>query len=179
MLSPIHRDRLRRDERFRDKLPPAREVKEVMVLICGHGGRDARCGLLGPVLEEEFISTLPRFGIEVLTGAVSATNPAATEGETGKGEGMKARVGLISHIGGHKFAGNVIIYLPPSLRLENGDAHHLAGMGIWYGRVEPKNVEGLIKATVKEGKVVEDMFRGGVQKGRGLLHLPLKGRGKT
>jgi hypothetical protein len=64
---------------------------------------------------------------------------------------------LISHIGGHKFAGNVIIYVPPTW-----DTHALRGCGIWYGRVGPEEVEGVVGETVVGGRVVGDLFRGGV-----------------
>lgn len=152
------------------------------MLICGHGGRDARCGVLGPVLEREFEEKLMNAGVEVLGGynTLKDTSDAQAKIE-GKKEGdkrMTARVGIISHIGGHKFAGNVIFYIPPKARLESGEAHPLAGMGIWYGRVEPKHVEGLIKASLKEGKVVEELLRGGVQKDKGVLHMLLKPRAK-
>jgi (2Fe-2S) ferredoxin len=73
-----------------------------------------------------------------------------------------ARVGLISHIGGHKFAGNVIVYLPPRLKTDDGEAHPLAGHGIWYGRVEPRHVEGIISETILKGRVIEELFRGGI-----------------
>ncbi|OBT50809.1 hypothetical protein VE04_08938 [Pseudogymnoascus sp. 24MN13] len=154
VLSPIHQDRLKRSEAYQAFLPPAQEVEDVLVLICGHGGRDARCGVLGPVLAKGFEGALSRAGVEVLTGP-----------------GMSARVGLISHIGGHKFAGNVILYIPPSAKLKGGEPHPLRGMGIWYGRVEPKHVEGIIAETLGEGKVVMDLFRGGVEKGKGMLRL--------
>ena len=78
---------------------------------------------------------------------------------------------MISHIGGHIFAGNVILYIPPSARLKGGEPHPLRGMGIWYGRVEPKHVEGIIAETLGEGRVVMDLFRGGVEKGKEVLRL--------
>ncbi|KAJ9642015.1 Altered inheritance of mitochondria protein 32 [Coniosporium tulheliwenetii] len=77
-----------------------------------------------------------------------------------------ARVGLISHIGGHKYAGNVIIYIPPSMKW-----NPLAGKGIWYGRVSPANVEGIVKETILNGKVIKEMFRGGVEQGSKILRL--------
>lgn len=154
----------------------------MLVLICGHGGRDARCGVLGPVLEREFEEMLGKAGVEVLSGYVplkkTEDGQARIEGKVEESKKVTARVGIISHIGGHKFAGNVIFYIPPKAKLESGEAHPLAGMGIWYGRVEPKHVEGLIKATLKEGKVVEELLRGGVQKDKGVLHMPLKPRKK-
>lgn len=182
VLSPIHQDRLQRSTAHRELLPPAQDVEDVLVLICGHGGRDARCGVLGPVLEREFEEKLGRAGVEVLKGYVplkkTSDAQAKIEGEVEENRKMTARVGIISHIGGHKFAGNVIFYIPPKMKLANGEAHPLAGMGIWYGRVEPKHVEGLVKATLKEGEVVEELLRGGVQKDKGVLHMPLTPRAK-
>lgn len=77
-----------------------------------------------------------------------------------------ARVGLISHIGGHKWAGNVIIYIPPSF-----SRNALAGRGIWYGRVGPEHVEGIVAKTMLEGKVIKELFRGGIDQDRKILRL--------
>lgn len=182
LLSPIHQDQLRRSTAHRELLPPAQDVEDVLVLICGHGGRDARCGVLGPLLEREFEEKLKIAGVDVLSGYVhlksTSDEQAMIEGSVEEKGKMTARIGIISHIGGHKFAGNVIFYIPPKAKLESGEGHPLAGMGIWYGRVEPKHAEGLIKATLKEGKVVEELLRGGVQKDKGVLHMPLKPRAK-
>lgn len=50
------------------------------------------------------------------------------EGQHGHGDtGKRALVIKTSHIGGHKFAGNLIVYSP-------------RGTGVWYGRVSPKEV---------------------------------------
>lgn len=197
LLSPVHRDRLTRQPAYRALLPGVRKVGDVLVLVCGHGGRDARCGVAGPVLRAEFEARLPRAGVEVRRGPVevvlddevgddddAAGGLAAGDGD-GEGEsvgvaatatvaaeaGLTARVGLISHIGGHKFAGNVIIYLPPSMRRRDGGAHPLAGHGVWYGRVEPKHVEGIVQETVINGNVIADMFRGGITPDRQILRL--------
>lgn len=155
------------------------DVEDVMVLICGHGERDKRCGVMGPVLREEFEVGLGREGFEVLKGPVECEH--GVEGEDGErlvseeeGKSKKkltAKVGLISHIGGHKFAGNVIVYIPPSQRGGDGNIHPLAGSGIWYGRVEPRHVEGILKETLREGRVVNDMFRGGINREGELLRF--------
>lgn len=146
-------------------------MTDILVLICGHGGRDARCGIAGPVLRAEFEEKLENEGIEVLQGAVEIgmKDYERIEGPVGP-EKTAARVGLISHIGGHKFAGNVIIYIPPGYKVE-GKAHPLAGHGIWYGRIEPKHVEGIVKETVMKGNVVADKFRGGISPERRILRL--------
>lgn len=176
-LSPLHRDHLIRAESpYAGLLPSVRDVDEVLVLICGHGGRDARCGIMGPLLRDEFeakVDLVAGGQFEVRTGPVQvARDPEAPalEGNSTQPAKTGVRVGLISHIGGHKFAGNVIIYIPPGLQLD-GRPHPLAGHGIWYGRVEPQHVEGIVKETVVKGNVVEDMFRGGIDGERRILRL--------
>lgn len=172
-LSPIHRDRLTRSEAHQNLLYGVQDVNDVLVLICGHGGRDSRCGVMGPLLRAEFEGKLADKGFDVLQGAVQIKDASLgqIEGDaTGSGN-VTARVGLISHIGGHKFAGNIIIYIPPGHKTPTGDKHPLAGHGIWYGRVEPKHVEGLVEETVLKGNVVKDMFRGGIDQERRILRI--------
>jgi len=170
--------------------PASHTVKDVLVFICGHGGRDIRCGILGPVLREEFRHVLANngIGIQATIGASNAhgdTNNKTSSGtiprpaerlpEAGS-EGMEeevgslARVGLISHVGGHKFAGNVIVYLPPGMKIGE-QSHPLAGCGIWYGRVEPKHVEGIVQETILRGQVIKDMFRGGIRQGGEIMRI--------
>ncbi|ROW09103.1 hypothetical protein VPNG_05726 [Cytospora leucostoma] len=152
-LSPIHRDRLTRKPVYGNLLHGVRDVEDIVVLICGHGGRDMRCGVMGPALRDEFEAQLPRHGVEALHGPVKIDLGNDVEAITGTIEkpALTARVGLISHIGGHKFAGNVIIYLPPAMKAKDGTKHPLAGHGIWYGRVEPKHVQGIIHETIVKG----------------------------
>jgi (2Fe-2S) ferredoxin len=174
-LSPIHRDRLLRSEVQGKFLYGVQDVKDVLVLICGHGGRDGRCGVMGPVLREEFERQLPKEGFTVLKGPIEAGPDRKEELLLGNGgvEGVRkgARVGLISHIGGHKFAGNVTLYFPPGMKGRDGKGHGLAGCGIWYGRVEPKHVEGILRETLGEGKVIEQLFRGGIKQGGEIMRL--------
>jgi (2Fe-2S) ferredoxin len=161
-LSPTERKRLLRDEE-RQKLLEVHDVKDVLVLICGHGGRDMRCGVMGPALKQAFETVLPATGIDVLDGSFAAVKEK--HGEAGTSTST-ARIGLISHIGGHKFAGNVILYIPPGKR-----DHALAGYGIWYGRVQPKHVEGIIQETILGGRVIEELFRGGIKRGGEIIRL--------
>jgi hypothetical protein len=179
-LSPVHRDRLTREPAYASLLPSVRDVDEILVLVCGHGGRDARCGVMGPVLRREFEEKLAATdGFEVRTGPVQVDvfqegleRVGVEESRTSTSAATKigTRVGLISHIGGHKFAGNVIVYLPPNFKY-NGKPHPLAGHGIWYGRVEPKHVEGIVQETIVKGNVVEDLFRGGIDSSRRILRI--------
>ena len=130
------------------------------VLICGHGGRDKRCGVMAPVLEAEFQRVLQS------RGYTSASRDGTVDGPD------HANIGLISHIGGHKYAGNIIVYIPPEMKAgDQAEPHPLAGKGIWYGRVEPKHVQGIVEETILGGRVVKDHFRGGIDRDGGILRL--------
>ncbi|KAI9788940.1 MAG: hypothetical protein M1835_002001 [Candelina submexicana] len=101
-LHPAHgcleveeRNRLLRKPELQSLFYNKRDVDEVLILICGHGGRDERCGVMGPLLQKEFEGALINQGFQFWIGSKRT-----------------ARVGLISHIGGHKYAGNAIIYIP-------------------------------------------------------------------
>jgi len=150
------------------------DVKDVLVLICGHGGRDMRCGITGPILRDEFERSLAlkkiqvaKTPIEIAQDEQILTLPATGSEVTTR----TARVGLISHIGGHKFAGNAILYIPPGSKTADGSDHALAGCGIWYGRVEPKHVEGIVQETILNGRVIADLFRGGIRQSGEILRL--------
>lgn len=131
------------------------------ILICGHGGRDMRCGVMAPALESEFQRALEAQGYESAGGGGTIM------------DGPKhANIGLISHVGGHKYAGNVIIYIPPKMTVgTSAEPHPLAGKGIWYGRIEPKHVQGLVEETILGGKVVTDHFRGGIDRNGDILRM--------
>ncbi|ETN36615.1 uncharacterized protein HMPREF1541_08893 [Cyphellophora europaea CBS 101466] len=145
------------------------------ILICSHNSRDTRCGVLGPLLVSEFKRLLPP--------------SLQLDAEQG------TRVAGISHIGGHKWAGNVIVYIPrgwslrrraivdgeeASASLEEDRAAHggpsgkespLAGKGVWYGRVEPRHVEGIINETILGGKVIRELCRGVVDEGGRIIRI--------
>ena len=112
-----------------------------VVMICSHGTRDNRCGVLGPLLRDEFVAKAQRL--------------------TDRPEGH-----LISHIGGHVFAGNVIIYIPNTY-----SSHDLSGKVIWYGRVEPKHVEGILEETIEKGNIIEELYRGGLNESGNSIQL--------
>lgn len=124
------------------------------ILICSHQSRDSRCGALGPLLASQFRRVIK-----------NSTDEALPLGPRKHFTPDKVNVGMISHVGGHIFAGNVIMYVPKTWQSP------LAGYGIWYGRVEPKHVEGLVKETLSEGKIVQELFRGGINASGEALRL--------
>lgn len=128
------------------------------ILICGHNSRDVRCGVLGPLLRAEFNAYIG--GPTRLPADDESSTEVRFKGlQTVRSISM-FRVALASHIGGHAFAGNVIIYLPKKFQLANGKLSPLAGKGIWYGRVEPKHVWGIMEETVQQGRVIKELLRG-------------------
>jgi (2Fe-2S) ferredoxin len=138
-------------------------IRQPTILICTHGGRDERCGILGPLLVEEF-----RKQLELPVNASRSVT-----GEPFSADSFN--VAGISHVGGHKWAGNVIIYIPPEYQIkdqnENVAVSPLAGKGVWYGRVEPKHVDGIITETIFGGRIISDMFRGGIDANGNALRI--------
>lgn len=128
------------------------------ILICGHNSRDTRCGILGPLLRAEFNAYIGG------TTRLPADDERSTEVRFKGLQPVRSmsmfRVALASHFGGHAFAGNVIIYLPKKFPLADGKLSPLAGKGIWYGRVEPKHVWGIMEETVQQGRVIKELLRG-------------------
>ncbi|KAK9712605.1 hypothetical protein K7432_007048 [Basidiobolus ranarum] len=91
------------------------------ILICSHRRRDKRCGVTAPILKEEFHRILLEKELQ-----------------------DKVEVLLVSHIGGHKFAGNVIIY----------------PVGVWYGRVKSCHVKAIVEKTLLDEHIIEELYRG-------------------
>lgn len=134
-----------------------RKVRAPTILICGHMSRDSRCGFLGPVLEAEFKKHL-QMRLKKLQG-IPCDAPDVDPRTISHPFYMN--ISMCSHVGGHAFAGNVIIHFPAEfLPVEDGVLYPLAGKSIWYGRVEPRHVGGIVDETVVGGKIIEDLLRG-------------------
>jgi (2Fe-2S) ferredoxin len=95
---------------------------------------------------------------------------------------------FISHVGGHKFSANVMVYrhssavqrVTQSLEGANGtvrqevlldadkDGEGEAAQCIWLARVRPEDCENIVRYTVLQGKVVkpERQLRGGFDRGK-------------
>lgn len=137
-------------------LPAGLEMKDCphayLILLCSHGTRDARCGQSAPLLRKEFERHLRPLGLY-----------RDLEDERPGGVGIY----FINHVGGHKFAANVMIYRRGSATREstavNGTPFREAAQCIWMARVKPSDVENLVRYTVLQGKMVqpERQLRGG------------------
>lgn len=88
--------------------------------VCVHGERDRRCGQCGPPL------------IDALEDYLAEQNFS-----------KKSHVYPCSHVGGHRYAGNLLVY--PG--------------GYWYGYVTPRVVGDIVNCT-QENKVFSPLFRG-------------------
>ncbi|KAG1892706.1 Sucrase/ferredoxin-like-domain-containing protein [Suillus subluteus] len=142
-----------------------------LILLCSHKRRDKRCAIAAPILEKTFHQYLEREGWEVHTDLYDLTSEPSLESQassTTEKEQLietqlrslhaeqRALILMNSHVGGHKFAGNCIIYTP-------------RGAGVWYGRVTPHEVESIVKHTIIDGQVLPTILRGGVD-------LPCRGK---
>ncbi|CAE7691759.1 Altered inheritance of mitochondria protein 32 [Symbiodinium microadriaticum] len=86
------------------------DIEDAFAFVCAHTKRDERCGHCGPRLVE------------------SATRLV----KTGAAPAMQVR--KCSHVGGHKYAGNIIIY---SGKASKDDGH-------WYGYATPDNLQTIL-----------------------------------
>ena len=147
----LSQDRFLTEKMKRRKGSGGRARIEPTVLICGHESRDSRCGVLGPILKAEFKKRLYAESSSLFHSSRSRKNLPLS----------LTSVALISHIGGHAFAGNVVIYFPPGFQSEKAkEVSPVAGKGIWYGRVEPQHVDGIVEETMKRGTIIQELLRG-------------------
>ncbi|XVE67865.1 hypothetical protein DITRI_Ditri09bG0022200 [Diplodiscus trichospermus] len=98
------------------------------VFVCAHGNRDKRCGVCGPVLIQKLKEEIELRGLK-----------------------DQVFVSACSHIGGHKYAGNLIIFSPDS---EGKITGH------WYGYVTPDDVPELLDQHIAQGQIIERLWRG-------------------
>ncbi|KAG1672296.1 hypothetical protein FOA52_004311 [Chlamydomonas sp. UWO 241] len=94
-----------------------------LVLVCAHKLRDKRCGVAAPLIMEELRAECTKHGL-----------------------GNQVAVMGCSHVGGHKFAGNLIVYGP--------------GGGHWYGRVKPCHAAAIVDTHIVQGRVIKELWRG-------------------
>eukprot|EP01121_Diplochlamys_sp_Union-15-3_P006155 TRINITY_DN16666_c0_g1_i1.p1 TRINITY_DN16666_c0_g1~~TRINITY_DN16666_c0_g1_i1.p1 ORF type:complete len:280 (+),score=42.36 TRINITY_DN16666_c0_g1_i1:59-898(+) len=92
---------------------------DYFIFVCSHELKDKRCGYCGPIIQQQLQERI-------------------------EAEKIDAIVLKTSHIGGHKYAANVIVY-------PTGD---------WYGYVKPKDVDRIVKEHLIGKKVCYDLWRG-------------------
>ncbi|KKF92734.1 Actin patches distal protein 1 [Ceratocystis platani] len=150
----------------------------VVILMCSQKTRDARCGQSAPLLKKELERHLRPLG---LYRDYDDTRPG--------GVGIY----FISHVGGHKYSANMMIYRRPNAfgvddversKLPNGEVLKPketerkplgedvgAAQCMWLARVFPQDCENIVKYTVLQGKLVkpESQLRGGYDRANGLL----------
>ena len=148
----VHQCILEDDLEESDKLSTKEVPWDAIVLICSHMRRDRRCGTTAPILRKEFEQHLRQNNLY-----------RSPDDHTPGG----VVLACISHIGGHKFAGNVIIYRRIKHPEIENEEDQKEVQGIWLGRVEPCHVEQIVKHTVVEGKVWPQLLRGGIWKKQG------------
>ena len=136
-----------------DANPPSSSgepLRGAHVFVCTHAARDARCGLCGPALIDAFRDEVRRLGL---------ADVVAVRG--------------CSHTGGHKYAGNVLVFVPsggvgsaPVVERRDGDGDgdgddaRASSEGIWYGYVTPASVREVIERTIRDGEVIPRLWRG-------------------
>ena len=146
-----------------------------VILVCSQATRDARCGQSAPLLRRELERHLRPLGLY-----------------RDLGDERPGGVGIyfISHVGGHKYSANMMIYRRAEPRRTvseqmenetNGEvqsglvggkpAEGEAAQCIWLARVRPEDCENIVRFTVLQGKVVkpERQLRGGFDREKGVV----------
>lgn len=165
-----------------DPMPTAEQVTSrpsphrALVLLCSQKTRDARCGQSAPLLRKELARHLQPLGLY-----------RDLDDERPGGVGIY----FISHVGGHKYSANVMIYrksdafgmdnlerakvegeVPmPSKDVPSEHAGDGAAQCLWLARIKPEDCENLVKFTILQGKVVKphQQLRGGFDRQRGVF----------
>lgn len=166
-----------------DNVPPMTSrpcPHQVLVLLCSQKTRDARCGQSAPLLKKELERHLRPLGLY-----------RDLDDERPGGVGIY----FISHVGGHKYAANMMVYrrrnafgldaieraksgqeVRPTVPTSQGKGEEEeedegAAQCIWLARVKPDDIENIVRYTVLQGKVVkpESQLRGGFDREKGLL----------
>lgn len=160
-------------------------------LISGsHKRRDKRCHIAAPLLRSALHTVLAKHDIGIdETGASLAQldGPAIEdmgederEMETrrrmagiegiGGGEGGEVGIFNINHVGGHRYAG---VMLVSANAIELIQILFPSGAYLSYGRVTPQEIPRVVEDTILEGKIVPGLLRNAVGvsagKSRGFL----------
>jgi hypothetical protein len=107
----------------------------VHVYICTHKQRDHRCGVIGNLVLQSIHKYI-----------TTDMDPRLRD--------LDIQVFGCSHVGGHKYAGNVVIYRPQWKQ------------GVWYGRVQPRDIPQIFDDTILRGRIIGRFWRGGLPDGK-------------
>ncbi|EGG23561.1 sucraseferredoxin-like family protein [Cavenderia fasciculata] len=123
-LVGMNQDRLERvldffskNKAINDQFPQDVKIEsfnEKFIFVCAHKLKDERCGYCGPILVDQLKEEIKERGLS-----------------------KEIQVYGTSHVGGHKFAGNVLVFPP----------------GHWYGYVTPSDVSEIIDSAVASTRV--------------------------
>ncbi|KAH3902844.1 Aim32p SCDLUD_000436 [Saccharomycodes ludwigii] len=100
-----------------------------LILVCGHKKRDSRCGYIAPYIIDE----LKRSDLN------------------------NYHIGVISHIGGHKYAGNLIIYKFNNFSITKNSNPNIDG--IWLKQVYPQFIKTIID-NIEQNNIIKELYRG-------------------
>ncbi|WWD17679.1 hypothetical protein CI109_102120 [Kwoniella shandongensis] len=153
--------------RIRSWVLPYRAV----VLLCSHKRRDKRCHIAAPLLRAALHTCLEKHDITIDETGSSLSHlagppleevegsEAEREAEVGKriksidsvdgGDGGEVGIFNINHLGGHRYAGVMLILFP-------------SGAYISYGRVTPQEIPRVVEDTILQGKIVPGLLRNAV-----------------
>ncbi|KAJ3723228.1 Sucrase/ferredoxin-like-domain-containing protein [Lentinula raphanica] len=137
-----------------------------VILLCSHKRRDNRCHIAAAQLGQAFTRTLEDHGwtvdteiehplhrmgppLEELQGTDEENEEQIMKQVQELATEKRALILRNSHTGGHRYAGNCIIYTPQ-------------GSGVWYGRVSTHEVESIVSQTLEEGLILPPLLRGGM-----------------
>lgn len=109
------------------KQPEAHLKSETHVFVCTHGTRDCRCGVVGTEVHDSLVEKVREHAEEC---AAKGSKPV-----------KRVRVFQISHVGGHKWAANALIY-------PHGD---------WYGNLRPSDTPLLLRAALAPSSSKHDL----------------------
>ncbi|CAI5758349.1 unnamed protein product [Candida verbasci] len=102
------------------------------IFLCSHKTRDKKCGITAPIMKKEMDLYLRE--LELYR-------------DFGDNRPNGVQVAFLNHIGGHKFAANVIIYNKESMK------------NIWLALCRPNNVKPIIDECVLQNRVFPNKVR--------------------
>ncbi|KLO18089.1 hypothetical protein SCHPADRAFT_913332 [Schizopora paradoxa] len=102
-------------------------VEEQHIYVCTHGARDCRCGDTGGAVVEALRQELASRRAKARSSTSNSNSPSIWD---------RIRIGEVAHVGGHKYAANVLLY--PG--------------GEWLGKITPSDVPALLDLVGSEGQ---------------------------